>query len=155
MIDVIVCVMTYPPDMTGKTADEQRRAYQRGDIVSIYASDKLPHKPNLTIRANGTGPGRLRYIRLSGVPETFEQVKSALTVRVDHDNDPTTPGRSWWKGDSLILLANWPDRYAELRDTGVISMTWEEAKTILKNHAGDLITDADIVTPKSFDIAPV
>jgi hypothetical protein len=134
MIDVIVCMMTHPPDVSGQDAETQRRAYQRGDVVSVYTSERLPNPPNMNMRANGTGPGRLRYIRLTDCPGTFEAVKASLTSRVDHEANAIKSGRSTWKGDFPGLLSSDSVKYNELLNGGVTSLTWAEFKSFGKRE---------------------
>ena len=135
--------MVYPPTPTGD-AERQRMFYRRGDIVSVLPGHKLQGRPNMTIRANGTGPGRMRYIRVTDIPAPFEKIKSKITERIDHETDLVTEGRNHWKGDPRDMLARHPLLYAQLRDEGVITLSWGQVKRVLKRTNGVEINDADL-----------
>ena len=143
MTDVVVTVMVYPPTPNGD-AERQRRFYRRGDIVTVLRAEKLVGAPNMTIRANGTGPGRMRYIRVTGIPATFEKIKAKMCERIDHETDLVSEGRNHWKGDPIDMLSQHPALYAQLRDEGVITLTWEQVKRVLKRPNGVGITDTDV-----------
>ena len=144
MTDVVVCVMIYPHVITTGDAKRQRMAYRRGDIVDVLPWYKLLGKPNLLMRANGTGPGRMRWIRVTGIPAPFDRIKRKICQRVDHENDQVTVGRNWWKGDAVDMASRWPVLYAQLRDEGVITLTWTQVKRVLKRPGGVEINDADV-----------
>ena len=143
MTDVVICVMIYPPTPDGD-AERQRRCYRRGDIVTVLPAEKLVGAPNMTIRANGTGPGRMRYIRVTGIPAPFEKIKNKMCERVDHETDLVSVGRNFWKGDPIEMLSQHPSLYAQLRDEGVITLTWAQVKNVLKRPDGVGITDTDV-----------
>jgi hypothetical protein len=143
MTDVVVTVMVYPPTPNGD-ADSQRRFYRRGDIVTVMPAEKLVGRPNMTIRANGTGPGRMRYIRVTGIPAPFEKIKNKMCERIDHETDLVAVGRNHWKGDPIDMLSRHPALYTQLRDEGVITLTWEQVKRVLKRPNGVGISDADV-----------
>ena len=143
MTDVVICVMVYPAKTDGLDADKKHRAWRRGDIVGVYPASALVEAPSLLIRPDGTGPGRMRHIRVTGVPATVKTINRVIGQEVE-EGDALNPGRSMWKGDPVRLLANYPVLYAQLRDEGEITVTWSQVKRLLKRRSGVDIEDGEL-----------
>ena len=156
MTDVAVLVMVYPPSKAlhvGTPEGEKARLagqYLRGDIVNVYPFDRISGPGSLLIRPNGTGPGRMRYIKITGVPGTFESISGHLLASWSDEEYEThgqalhVAGHNRWKGDAVALATEFPEDYATMRDSGIVTMTWDQVKKFFRNEDGALITDADM-----------
>ena len=148
--------MVYPPAANlhiGLHDDEKAREssrYLRGDVVDVFPMSQILAPSPLTIRTNGTGPGRMRWLRITGVPAPLAQIKEKLMADWTQEEYTTSGltlkqlGRKRWKGDAPEMAIRHPAKYAELRDTGWTTVTWAQVKNFLRKEDGSLVTDVDL-----------
>ncbi len=110
---------------TTHNATNEAGRLKRGSIIGIYDRANVTEPPNPN--------GRLMFIHCLNSPfDTLEDaqyliqpVLNAVTLEQE------TLHRKKWLGDYSKIVANFPIKYEQLRDTKETDMTWDDIKTLL------------------------
>lgn len=122
-----------------------------GDIVHVLPMRQMVKPSPTTLAPNGTGPGRLRMIRITGAPGTLKKIRARLTAKFSpseahtHGESFRIVGRTKWKAALADMREQLPAKFREMRESGWTTITWEQAKSIWRKEDGSRVSDADLV----------